>query len=167
MAHKAVTALQLLLLAAVLNQLSLCDEGNCTTDATYTKTPTGCYMLVTGMKHSWNYAVCPGTGAHLAIIKSAEHQGDVKTVLDKTSDLHGKCPHGIWIGGKRETDCRSNKFNWQPSGLAFDYTDWAPGEPNCLSGPEWCVALYTQPDKYLLWDDYVCYYSTCFLCQID
>jgi hypothetical protein len=101
------------------------------------------YVLYTGEK-SWTDArdYCKSKGGHLATITSLEEQEAVfELVKNKgTKNLY-------WIGGYKTNGI----WAWV-TGEQWDYTNWAPGEPNS-DGKENYIQMFhkiTSPGK---WND--------------
>jgi hypothetical protein len=81
----------------------------------------------------WHDAVdhCANIGAHLVTIGSAEENDFVFGLTPNT-----------WLGATDEAV--EGVWEWV-TGEPFDYTNWAPGEPNNSGGDE------SQPEHYLTW----------------
>ena len=99
-----------------------------------------------------------GSGWHLATITSAEENAFVYSLVAGKPQFwkigDGGVATGPWIGVKRAG--LAGAFSWV-TGEAFDYTNWAPGEPaggdrvtlfaaNAPDGPQWDAIAGTRTD---------------------
>ena len=88
-------------------------------------------------------------GGHLASINSAAENAWLYKVF-------GSIPiappenGAVWIGLRRSGD----SWEWT-DGRPFEYTNWAPGEPNNFEGNENYAWMYsdTEPTQFALWND--------------
>ncbi|XP_015194822.1 lectin-like [Lepisosteus oculatus] len=95
--------------------------------------------------------------SHLASIHSP-----TENVLIYHLTLKKKCNSpGIWLGGFRFPG--SLKYLWL-DGSRWNYTAWAPGEPNNCSGNEHCLEMNSHRDK---WNDLYCTSPRPFVCQLS
>lgn len=74
---------------------------------------------------------------------------------------------GYWTSGNQliKGDCRG-PYVWKVSKdklLAFDFTSWTEGEPNCGDTLETCVGI--DAFHKLLWHDAHCDAKLCALCE--
>ena len=53
-------------------------------------------------------------------------------------------------------------WNWEPSGDKFNFTDWAPSEPNNKHSDEDCAAIVSQLDT---WVESKCAENHQFICE--
>ena len=85
----------------------------------------------------WHDAVdyCANIGAHLVTIGSAEENDFVFGLTPNT-----------WLGATDEAV--EGVWEWV-TGEPFDYTNWAPGEPNNCCPPEFCGGDACTPEHYL------------------
>lgn len=70
-----------------------------------------------------------------------------------------------WTSGQRliENDCNSS-FAWKISSdklLAFDFTYWDKGDPNCWNNNEFCALIF----RNFKWIDLPCSDKFCPLCE--
>jgi hypothetical protein len=102
------------------------------------------YVLYTGEK-SWTDArdYCKSKDGHLATITSSEEQEAVYGLVRNkgTKNLY-------WIGGYKTND------NWSwVTGERWDYTNWAPGEPNSDGGKENYLEMHHKIKNPGQWND--------------
>ncbi|XP_061401438.1 lectin subunit alpha-like [Musca vetustissima] len=107
------------------------------------------YLVIDEDNYNWFEALtaCSTRGLGLVSIRSEEKQNALVEVLKKTGKMY------YWIGalGTYSTDT-GLVFKWINDGEEFDYTNWAPNEPNGR-GQENCVHL----DRFnYRWNDNNC-----------
>ena len=117
-------------------------------------------------------------GFRLSAIQSADETQAVKVFLEKETNQGEKSPcRGVddedfhfWTAGQRLDEGQAKPcdrpFYWKfPKDLEepFDYTDWAPKEPDCAGGNEACVEVPYNTN--FQWNDAVCTELKCPLCQ--
>ena len=108
------------------------------------------YELLFAPQISWDNARNSlETGWHLATITSEEEQESLITGL---SGFHGE----FWLGGQQsdEGTTPENSWAWE-TGEEWDYTNWAPGEPNDAYGSasEQHVAVWSRWGTDWKWND--------------
>ncbi len=98
-----------------------------------------------------------GVPGHLATITSAEENATVVSVINAFECLQG--PHNLlWLGGEQLPHNEPNPlegWTWITE-EPWDYTNWAPGEPNDAAGGEYYLAIYGSgnPDGPIgTWND--------------
>ena len=70
-------------------------------------------------------------------------------------------PFHYLIGG--HDIVREGHWIWAHTHEEFDYTDWAPGEPNSQRGDQDCMQIQGSQDYQ--WDDIECDVSHYFICE--
>jgi len=140
-----------------------------------------CYMIVTeNMTWAEGQRRCqtiqPGTTLAIvlnkrqnnAIVSLITSQMRSSCVLDYETGPAGPPIEAYNVAGQRivENNCSSG-FAWKPDSstrLAFNYTNWWTGEPNCNENKESCVQ-YRRVDNVTRLNDISCEYKYCFVCQ--
>jgi hypothetical protein len=156
--------------------------GNCPYGFTYLHAARSCYKVVFE-SHGWTSAIqkCNELrwGSHLATITSATENNAVKAFLafeirknaGNTACIPSDLPDigvAFWTSGQRiiENSCES-PFVWKPSSdkkLLFEFTNWAPGEPNChRKDQEGCMHIWANHN--FGWNDIWCSAKICPLCE--
>ncbi|VDI36192.1 Hypothetical predicted protein [Mytilus galloprovincialis] len=99
---------------------------------------------------------CRAHNARLAEIET-KAQSDILIHLAKTNGPG----QSYWLGGR--DDVIEGVWMWASTDREFNYTDWAPGQPDNYAGNENCLHLYaTQAMK---WNDMTCTYKNRFICE--
>ena len=110
------------------------------------------YLIIDIRTLKWSDArrTCQMLGGDLAIIKSADENNFIFTLLKKQKTI---TDWGVWLGFVRKAD---NKFYWiDDTPLAKGYTAWARGEPNHVS--EKCGHIFGSPHPHGgKWNDITC-----------
>eukprot|EP00964_Phaeocystis_antarctica_P115537 scaffold79477_cov84-Phaeocystis_antarctica.AAC.1 len=97
-------------------------------------------------------AACQAAGLQLASVQSAEQNALLVAAAAGNES--------VWIGG---TDAASEgAWVWSPSNTPLSYTNWQPGEPNSLGGPEDCLEFYGDSGR---WNDKGCTSKKKHVCQ--
>jgi hypothetical protein len=149
---------------APLTSMTTSDHGGLTLDGS------GDREFVVGptpMDFNSARAYCQSIHDDLASIHSEEEQLKAYTACratvgeianaDALNQL-GSAPHGCWIG--LGDQFREGRYSWS-DGTTVDYMNWAPGEPNDMtgqrgggvSGDEDAVELDLRPDWQGKWND--------------
>uniref|UniRef100_H2ZSK7 C-type lectin domain-containing protein n=1 Tax=Latimeria chalumnae TaxID=7897 RepID=H2ZSK7_LATCH len=90
-------------------------------------------------------------GGDLVSIHSAFKNQKIVQLIQSEA---GSCPR-TWIGGHRP-------FPWT-DGSCWNYSNWAPGEPNNYLGIERCLELNFPHTG--LWNDFRCCFKNAFVCE--
>lgn len=121
---------------------------------------------------------CENEGGMMVVIDSQSKQDDVaanvKAMLDPSKA--GNClsadwpqfGHAFYIAGKRTTDSCQGEFDWFAPGGAqtrMDYAYWAPAEPDCAWGDQFCVVLATSDAYNYHWAAHECSVLLCAICE--
>ncbi|XP_076090188.1 lectin BRA-3-like [Mytilus galloprovincialis] len=103
---------------------------------------------------NWNDAqhACQGINARLAEVQTHAKVEFLRNMLSKEDG-------DWWIGAK--DDVTEGQWRWA-SGELFDYTDWAPNEPNNDHDQD-CLQMF-KTDQYH-WDDDRCDVAKHFICE--
>jgi hypothetical protein len=121
------------------------------------------YEFVTAPLISWNEASAMaqaatfnGVNGHLATITSGEEQYFINSIpsLDPTFFPDAI---GMWLGGFQANPADPPDQGWSwVTGEAWDFTNWAEGEPDDLFEPESHLAMYVPTQKLAIgWSDQV------------
>ena len=97
------------------------------------------YLIINIRTLKWSDArrTCQMLGGDLAIIKSADENNFIFTLLKKQKTI---TDWGVWLGLVRKAD---KKFYWiDDTPLAKGYRAWGSGEPNNARGIEKCGNMY-------------------------
>ena len=70
-------------------------------------------------------------------------------------------PYHYLIGGNDIVG--EGNWTWAYTHEPFDYTDWAPGEPNSLKGDQDCLQIQGNQDYH--WDDVECDVKHNYICE--
>ena len=110
------------------------------------------YLIIDIRTLKWSDArrTCQMLGGDLAIIKSADENNFIFTLLKKQKTITDL---GVWLGFVRKAD---NKFYWiDDTPLAKGYTAWASGQPDNVS--EKCGNMFGSPHRHGgKWNDLPC-----------
>ena len=98
----------------------------------------------------WNQRAA-SLGAQLASVTSLSEQRHVVSLIGPMTK--GGYPQLLWLGALR----RQCSWSWT-SGEPWNFTSWAPGNPNggCIDAQLGIFANQTQPEYNLGWDDCIC-----------
>ena len=115
-----------------------------------------CYFYSTDTK-SWNDAeeFCQEEGGHLASVNTPAIQ---EYVLD---ELTRRGLDIAWFGGNDIEE--EGVWKWTDS-TPWEFTDWAPSEPNNYGGQEDCLEQHWEGLE-LIWNDRPCTYNVPFVCS--
>ncbi|XP_066983330.1 macrophage mannose receptor 1-like isoform X1 [Macrobrachium rosenbergii] len=97
--------------------------------------------------------LCREIGGELASIHTVEENYWLQ------SQVHSVRDNVLWIGGLAYW---GSGYEWA-DGTAFDYSNWAKGEPNNYYDQEDCIALYTRDFGY--WNDQNCGHKQGRICK--
>ncbi|XP_035668923.1 hepatic lectin-like [Branchiostoma floridae] len=112
-------------------------------------------VFKTRKDHTGAHQTCEADGGHLAVVNTEPINN---FIVELISD-----PEDFWIGlSDKYTE---GTFMWADGTKldGFDFTNWAPNEPNAQSGQN-CVHMWSVYDYK--WDDDYCYRQKYFICQI-
>ena len=118
------------------------------------------YAAFEGEYHWFDaYELCEEMGGHLATITSEEEQEVISGMMN--SELRTK--EEYYIGGILLTDGR---YHWITK-EAFEYSNWASGEPNNKDGNEYFISVrsYLSNAPTSSWDDYFYNRKLGFVCE--
>ncbi|KAK8378664.1 hypothetical protein O3P69_009394 [Scylla paramamosain] len=121
------------------------DEA-CEGDPTWLRLGDHCYRLVGAEdQQPWEESNkrCLEEGALLASVHSLEENYWLQAKLLRLS------LEAVWMGGRAWEE----EYRWVDH-TPFNFTNWAPGEPNNVHDQEDCLALYTRRQGY--WNDQNC-----------
>ena len=81
-----------------------------------------------------------GLRGHLATITS---EGEQSWLWELVEPVFGNTI-GVWLGGYQDPpESQPPDANWRwVTEEPWEYTNWAPGEPNDYQGPEWCLEFW-------------------------
>ena len=74
---------------------------------------------------------------------------------------------GFYTSGARVTNC-TTPFVWKPNPsaqLPMNFTDWAPTQPDCYGGVEFCIGAVSVSNYQ--WNDIDCASNCCPICEVD
>jgi len=94
-------------------------------------------------KYSWTQAndAAQALGGHLVTISDAAEWNFVQTIADFGGNL--------FMGGYQHANASSPNSNWAGvDGTAWDYTDWASGEPNDFNFWDWHTYYGNYENNY-------------------
>ena len=128
----------------------------CTCDQGWDVFGDHCYFYSTD-KESWNDAeeYCQEEGGHLASVNTPAIQEYVKYELKRRS------MDSAWFGGNDIEE--EGVWKWTDS-TPWEFTDWAPNEPNNYAGQEDCLEQHWEGLE-LIWNDRPCTYNEPFVCS--
>ncbi|MGH0191889.1 UNVERIFIED_CONTAM: hypothetical protein FKN15_001379 [Acipenser sinensis] len=103
--------------------------------------------------HAESYCRDQVSGGHLVVIDSEATNERISCITNKYND------HRTWVGGFHLF--KSQKYIWT-DGSKWNYSNWAPGEPNNQNNKEDCIEInYNGPGK---WNDHDCNSKMPFIC---
>jgi hypothetical protein len=110
------------------------------------------FKYVSNAKLNWPDAqkACRTWGGHLASIRSAAEQDQIKAIV------HTKSP--VWIGANDLL--QEGKWMWTDGSL-LAYKNWHKNEPNNYGGREDCGALWNG----MKWNDWFCSSKAYYICE--
>jgi cysteine-rich repeat protein len=126
---------------------ALCERPGWTVDPVSTHAYRVFYALRT---HPEAVADCAARGAHLTAITNAREQAFVA----------GFAPFAVWIGAFQ--GATENDWFW-PSAEPFEFSAWAPGQPDDFNAAEDCAHLFADGT----WNDNACTARLPYLCEAD
>ncbi|KAK6014664.1 lectin C-type domain protein [Ostertagia ostertagi] len=86
---------------------------------------------------------CNADGGHLVSIHSAEENDFVQS-LTSTIEVAKNWQDFVWIGLRQENWPVSTVWTWT-DGTPFDYSNWAPRQPDDKDKREHCTQMYNIP----------------------
>ena len=117
-----------------------------------------CYFILPQRKKAFvGFCLCKQLGATLPIIKSAEQNTFLLSLMERKGDprLGMIAPNG------------DNIFEWlDGTGVADTFSAWNTGEPNS-PGSENCGHLYVSGSVKGKWNNEPCSYSRAIVCQME
>ncbi|XP_045107957.1 macrophage mannose receptor 1-like [Portunus trituberculatus] len=130
-------------------------DQTCEGDPAWLRLGDHCYRLV-GVEDQqpWGESNkrCLEEGAILASVHSLEENYWLQAKLLRLS------VEAVWVGGR----IRKEEYRWLDH-TPFNFTNWAPGEPNNVHDQEDCLALYTRRQGY--WNDQNCGFPAGRVCK--
>ncbi|XP_030636021.1 ladderlectin-like isoform X2 [Chanos chanos] len=129
-----------------------CDEG-------WDQHESKCYKFIANPV-TWSDAElsCLNSGGNLASVHTFEEYTFLQKIVQATA---GKMAEA-WIGAQDAT--QENVWLWS-DGSRFDYTYWAPRQPDNAGGIEDCVQMNAQATHQ--WNDLPCSRELPYLCEKD
>ncbi|XP_071527535.1 macrophage mannose receptor 1-like isoform X2 [Panulirus ornatus] len=117
-----------------------------------------CYKFISASDEdpqTWwdSHKLCRNEGAELASIHTYEENYWIESKISKLSDSI------LWIGGRSKLD---SGYTWLDDS-AFDFVNWAKGEPNNFFDQEDCIGLYNHQQGY--WNDQNCAHKEGRICK--
>ncbi|XP_028822898.1 galactose-specific lectin nattectin-like [Denticeps clupeoides] len=115
---------------------------------------THCFRLFTRAA-DWAKAelVCRSYGGHLASIHSTEEHSFLVGLVKKVRNI------SVWIGGSDAA--KEGTWVWS-DGSKWDFTKWAPGEPNNAGKIQHCAQLWDKSNMNV--DDLSCGSKLAYVC---
>ena len=143
--RKLTKAVSALLAVVMLMSVALCAPFTVSADEIGNNIPSkavefnGHYYVMYDDSISWSQAKtkCEELGGHLVTINSAEEQNYLITLTNLSIKKN------MWIGAYPE----NGFFHWI-TGEAFDYTNWASGEPNNVFNMQNAAMMYTKKASF-------------------
>uniref|UniRef100_A0A0A1XR54 Low affinity immunoglobulin epsilon Fc receptor n=1 Tax=Zeugodacus cucurbitae TaxID=28588 RepID=A0A0A1XR54_ZEUCU len=117
-------------------------------------------FIVSLMKMNWfsAYVFCSQQNATLLSLELGNADIKKQQFIDFITFYHLQS-RPYWLSGNRLED--EVTFLWGLGGVPVSYTDWNPGEPNNMGGPQRCIKLF----PVMTWDDEGCFAQWYAACQ--
>ncbi|XP_033107417.1 macrophage mannose receptor 1-like isoform X2 [Anneissia japonica] len=117
-----------------------------------------CYKITTDADLTFDAAsaACQNIQAELASI----HDEDTQSFMSLKTEIAQKY---LWVG--LHDTSNEGKFEWL-DGTPYDFTNWAPGEPNDYGSGEDCVHLAPWANSMGEWNDLACTGTAGYICQM-
>nr|XP_045606294.1 macrophage mannose receptor 1-like isoform X2 [Procambarus clarkii] len=131
----------------------LCDD-----DASWLMYEDHCYKFISEADEDpqdwWgSHKLCRKEGAELVSIHTYDENYWIESKISNLSD------NDLWIGGHSKLD---SGYDWLDE-TAFDFDNWAKGEPNNEYDQEDCLSMYNHKQGY--WNDYNCAHTLGRICK--
>ncbi|TKR96503.1 hypothetical protein L596_010511 [Steinernema carpocapsae] len=140
-----------------------CPSGTCSYTCDQDPSTNFCYRAMHNHDKNWTQSetLCQSYGAHLASISNLDENAFLVQLAEESVGK-GKVQNNAWIGYTSSKN--KNQYMWS-DGCTFNYTNWAPREPN-NRGTEHCAELYIEDTKKKAkWNDNFCGFKKTILCK--